>query len=306
MLVLEKGNKMEKVYHYPVMWKEVIDNLPVADSEYIIDCTAGMGGHAYKMLSAGKKSFYVGIDKDSQSLEETYCKLRPFKGRFVLLQDNFKNMDAVCQEMRIEKADVIFFDLGLSSCQLLHSGRGFSFLKEEFLDMRLDPDAFVTAADLVNNLSQEELVEIFKKFGEERYSKRIGQKLIEQRRERPILQTTQLVRIIEKSVPAKARFGRIHPATRIFQALRIAVNRELESLREALPRAVARLKKRGRIGVISFHSLEDRIVKHTFKDFSSRGLLKIITKKPLFPSETEKKINPSSRSAKLRIAEKVN
>ncbi|MCF7869540.1 MAG: 16S rRNA (cytosine(1402)-N(4))-methyltransferase RsmH [Candidatus Omnitrophica bacterium] len=297
---------MEKVYHYPVMWQEVIDSLKLIDREVIIDCTAGLGSHAYKMIQASEKnSFLIGLDKDSQSLKEAYWKLKPFEGRFVLLQEDFINLDKVCQEFDIKKADVFFFDLGISTYQLTNPQRGFSFLSEGALDMRINKDNFLTAFDLVNNLSERELVKIFKKFGEERYSRRIAHAAVTHRQKSLISTTTQLAEIIEKSVPVKSRFGRIHPATRVFQALRIAVNRELEALKIALPKAINLLKKGGRIGVISFHSLEDRIVKHTFKNFASQNLLKIITKKPKRPTEEEKRINSASRSAKLRIAEKI-
>jgi 16S rRNA (cytosine1402-N4)-methyltransferase len=306
MVVTESLDKMEKVYHYPVMWQEVIDNLKLVEREVIIDCTTGLGSHAYKMIQASKKnSFFIGLDKDSQSLKEAYWKLKPFEGRFVLLQEDFINLDKACQEFNIKKADIFFFDLGISTYQLTNPQRGFSFLGEGDLDMRINKDNRLTAFDLVNNLSERELVEIFKKFGEERYSRRIAHAVVTHRQESSVFTTTQLAEIIEKSVPVKARFARIHPATRVFQALRIAVNRELEALKIALPKAINLLKKGGRIGVISFHSLEDRIVKHTFKNFASQNLLKIITKKPQRPTEEEKRINPASRSAKLRIAEKI-
>ncbi len=306
MLAVKDLNKMKESCHYPVMWGEVVDGLQIESRKCIIDCTAGLGGHAYKMLDMAQEAFYVGIDKDAYSLKETYTRLSPFLNRFVLLQDDFRNLDQVCQEMRIETADAFFFDLGLSSYQLSSSQRGFSFLQEGSLDMRFDQSSFVTASDLINNLSERELVNIFQNFGEERYSKRIAYALTKQRKISPILTTLQLARIIERSVPPKSRFGRIHPATRVFQALRIAVNRELESLREAIPKAVSLLEAGGRIAVISFHSLEDRIIKHTFKKLASQNLLKIITKKPKVPTEIEKKVNRASRSAKLRIAEKIN
>jgi 16S rRNA (cytosine1402-N4)-methyltransferase len=306
MFIAESLDKMAKIYHYPVMWREVLDNLQLSDRKVVIDCTAGLGSHAYKIIEASRKdAFYIGIDKDSQSLKETYWKLKPFEGRFVLLQEDFINLDLVCGEFNIKKADIFLFDLGISTYQLTNPQRGFSFSAKAALDMRIDKDSLLTAFDLINNLSEQELVNIFKKFGEERYSRRIARAVIVQRKKSPISTTTQLAKMIEKSVPPKARFGRIHPATRIFQALRIAVNRELESLKIALPKAINLLKKGGRIAVISFHSLEDRIVKHTFKDFASQKSLKIITKKPKRPTEAEKKINPASRSAKLRIAEKI-
>lgn len=305
MLAVKSLDKMDSVCHYPVMWKEVIEGLKIADQEYIVDCTTGLGGHAYRMLAVARKAFYVGIDKDAHSLQESYNRLRPFLNRFVLLQDDFKNVDSVCQQMRIEKVDTFFFDLGMSSYQLDSSERGFSFLREGFLDMRFDQKSLLTASDLVNNLSERELVDVFRKFGQERYAKKIAQVLVNLRKSKPVLTTLQLSEIIKKNVPPKSRFAKIHPATRIFQALRIAVNSELESLEAALPKAVNLLKTGGRIGVISFHSLEDRIVKHTFRNLASQDVLKIITKKPEVPTEIEKRTNPASRSAKLRIAEKI-
>lgn len=300
-----KPDKMEETYHYPVMWGEIIEDLEVEKSKSIIDCTAGTGGHALKMLACAKDAFYIGIDKDADSLLKAYQRLGLFANRFVLFQDDYRNLGQICREMEVEKVDTVLLDLGMSSYQLLDPQRGFSFSRDGLLDMRFDKGSFLTAADLVNNLSERELLEIFRKFGEERYARRIVYSLARQRRETPILTTSELSKIIERSVPPKCRFGRIHPATRVFQALRIAVNRELDSLSQALPKAVSRLAKGGRIGVISFHSLEDRIVKHSFRKFASEGLLKIITKKPKLPTEIEKKVNPASRSAKLRIGEKI-
>lgn len=306
MIGVKSLEKRNKCLHYPVMWKEALSGLGIAKCKYVVDCTAGLGGHAYKMLEACQELFYLGIDRDGQSLRQAGDKLKPFEGRFTLVQENFRNIDSVSRQVREDKADAVFFDLGVSSYQLADPQRGFSFLKNGSLDMRFDENDFVKAFDLVNNLSQRELVEIFKKFGQERYSRRIARRLVEERKDSPISTTLQLAGIIEKSVPPKSRFGRIHPATRVFQALRIAVNRELDSLEAALPEAIALLKKGARIAVISFHSLEDRIVKHTFRDFASKNILSIITKKPLVPDQAEITLNRPSRPAKLRIAEKIS
>lgn len=306
MLTAKSLDKMEKIHHYPVMWQEVLVGLQVFQRETIVDCTVGLGSHGYKIMKANKGgAFYIGIDKDSQSLKEAYWKLKPFEGRFVLAQENFLNFDKICEEFNIKKADILFFDLGISTYQLVNPKRGFSFLGEGPLDMRMDQEKLLTAFDLVNNLSERELFNIFKQFGEERYSRQIAEAIVTRRKHGSISTTVELAKIVEKSVPPKARFTRIHPATRIFQALRITVNRELETLKMALPKAINYLKIGGRIGVISFHSLEDRIVKHTFKHFAAQNILKIITKKPAVPTETEKNINPASRSAKLRIAERI-
>ncbi|MDD3296233.1 MAG: 16S rRNA (cytosine(1402)-N(4))-methyltransferase RsmH [Candidatus Omnitrophica bacterium] len=300
-----KVNQMPKEYHYPVMYREVLDLLELAGKRVIVDCTTGVGSLAYKMIEkADNEAFFIGIDKDKNSLDIASRKLEEFKGRFVLIQEDFSNLDKVMSSLNCKGADAFLFDLGISTYQLNNSQRGFSFLKEGPLDMRMDKDSFLSAYDLVNNLSEMELVNIFKKFGEERYSRRIARVLVEERKNAPISTTTQLARIIMSSVPAKSHYARIHPATRIFQSLRIAVNRELESLKDGLDKAINLLNPGARLGVISFHSLEDRIVKHTFRENSLKGAIRIVTKKPLVPSEEEKQENNASRSAKLRVVEK--
>jgi len=198
------------------------------------------------------------------------------------------------------------FDLGVSTYQLGNARRGFSFLKEGPLDMRLDQDAFVSAYDLINNLSEKELANIFRLFGEERYYKKIAQAIVTARRNEPIATTTQFAEIVSNTIGSKYRLYKIHPATRTFQALRIAVNRELLTLEAGLVKAISLLRRGGRIAVISFHSLEDRIVKHTFREYAARGLLRIITKKPQVPDDAEISENSASRSAKLRVAEKCD
>jgi len=296
---------MNKAYHYPVMYREVIELLDLGKKKVVVDCTIGVGFHACKLLEAmDKGSFLLGIDRDQGSLDIAKARLEPFQGRFTLVRDNFANLDKVLSDLDIEEVDAFLFDLGISTYQLGDPARGFSFLKEGPLDMRMDRDSFLSAYDLVNNLSEVELENIFKKFGEERYARRAAHFLAEVRKDKPISTTTQLAELIICCTPGKARGGRIHPATRIFQALRIAVNRELEAIEASLVQAISHLRTGGRIGVISFHSLEDRIVKHLYKEYSSKGLLKIITKKPFIPTEEERNENPPSRSAKLRVAEK--
>ena len=298
--------EMVNEYHYPVMYREVLEFLKPKESRIVIDCTFGMGSHAYKMLETMKADAHlVGIDKDQNSLDIAAIKLEPFKGRFTLVKDNFIHLDKILEELNIEKADIFLFDLGISTYQLNDAERGFSFQKEGPLDMRMDQDSFLSAYDLINNLSENELENIFRKFGEERYSRRIAHLIMLQRKNNPISTTAQLAEVIVKAVPLKNRYDRIHPATRVFQSLRIAVNRELEALQVGLIKALSLLGKDARIGVISFHSLEDRVVKHIFRDYAHRGLLKLITKKPVVASETEKEENPASRSAKLRVAQRV-
>lgn len=295
----------EEIRHYPVMHREVLQLLDVSRRKIIVDCTVGGGSHAHKLLESAEDAYLIGIDKDQESLGIASQRLEPFNGRFTLIKDNFSHLDTILEKLNIKGVDIFFFDLGMSTYQLTNPERGFSFSQDGPLDMRMDRNSFLSAYDLVNNLSEVELESIFRKFGEERFARRIAHFLTEARKREPISTTTQLARIILHTVPLKNRNLRIHPATRVFQALRIAVNRELESLSQGITKAVSLLNKRGRIGVISFHSLEDRIVKHTFKDFSSKGNLKIITKKPLSPAREESEENKPSRSGKLRVAEKV-
>ena len=296
---------MRKNYHYPVMHKEVIKLLELNTKKIVVDCTAGVGSHLQKLLyQMPADSFLIGIDRDADSLAVAEMRLGDYEGRFKLINDNFIHIDNIIKEFSLEGVDAFLFDLGISIHQLNNPERGFSFLKEGPLDMRMDRNSFLSAYDLVNNLSEKELGNIFRKFGEERYYRRVAYTIAKERKKEPIATTTGLTKIILRSIPAKSQYSRIHPATRIFQALRIVVNRELEALETALGKAIMLLNKGGRIGVISFHSLEDRIVKHTFRKHASEGILKVITKKPLIPSLEEKTENSPSRSAKFRVAEK--
>ncbi len=304
---LDKMEDIKLVHHYPVMYREVIDLLLIKNKNLIVDCTLGVGSLASKFFEVmNDDSFLIGIDKDESSLKAARQKLQLLNGRFALCKSSFSDVDKVLKSLRIAKADAFIFDLGISSYQLNNPNRGFSFLKDGPLDMRMDKDGFLSAYDLVNNLSQTELENIFKKFGEERYSKRIAQNIVKVRKSKSIETTFQLAQIVTDSVPLKDRYQRIHPSTRVFQALRIAVNRELESIELGLKKAISLLSLGGRIGVISFHSLEDRIVKNIFNDYKCRNLLRIITKKPLTPTESERAENNPSRSAKFRVAEKIN
>jgi 16S rRNA (cytosine1402-N4)-methyltransferase len=308
MKVLSQPLEMEEIfYHYPVMYREVLEFLNIRNSRIIVDCTIGTGSHSIKFFEVmDRDSFIIGIDKDRDSLRICEQRLRPFIDRVTLIKNDFANLDGILKEVGVERADVFFFDLGISTYQLKNPERGFSFLKSGPLDMRMDRESFVSAYDLLNNLNEAELARMFRRFGEERYAGRIAHSIVERRRRSPLSDTLQLTKIIIGSLPYNMRGRKIHPATKIFQALRIAVNRELESLEKGIRKAIYLLNKRGRIGVISFHSLEDRIVKHLFKDFSLQGVLRILTKKPLTPTGEEKEENISSRSAKLRVAEKIN
>jgi len=288
------------------MYKEVIELLSPSLRKTFVDCTVGVASHALKIVERMPLgSIFVGIDKDNQSLKIAKGRLKNiYERKIILVKEDFKDLDKILKELGIKNADAFFFDLGVSSYQLSQSQRGFSFLREGPLDMRMDGDAFLCAYDLVNNLSEKELCKIFQKFGEERFSHRIAHLLVERRKKQPIFTTTQLRDLIVKAVPKRFPY-RVHPATRVFQALRIAVNRELDCLEEGLNKAIGFLSCGGRIGVISFHSLEDRIVKNIFKSYASQKKLKIITPKPLRPKEEEIEENFSSRSAKLRVAEKL-
>jgi len=299
--------EMVEAYHYPVMYRQVLHYLEVSNKKIVVDCTVGMGSHASKLLGQmAEGSLLVAMDKDSDSLHLAREHLKQYGSRVALLKADFSTLDKALCDLRLDAADAFLFDLGISAYQLSSAKRGFSFLREGPLDMRMDQDAFVSAYDLINNLSEKELANIFRRFGEERYYKRIAQAVVMARRNEPIATTTQFADVVSNAVAGRYRSHKIHPATRVFQALRIAVNRELLSLETGLIKAISLLRPRGRIAVISFHSLEDRIVKHTFRDYAARGFLKIITKKPQMPDEAELKENPASRSAKLRVAEKCD
>lgn len=296
----------QEILHYPVMHREVIEYLNPGHKRIIVDCTVGVGSHALKILPyLGEGSLFIGIDKDIDSLNIARERLKDYQKKVILVKDDFRNLDKVLDNLKVLEVDAFLFDLGISSYQLANPERGFSFLKEGPLDMRMDREAFLCAYDLINNLSEKELQSIFEKFGQERYSRRIAALLVETRKRYPFFTTAQLKDVILKAFPKSGKRYRIHPATRVFQALRIAVNRELDCLTEGLEKALRRLSLGGRIVVISFHSLEDRIVKHIFKSSVFKKNLRILTKKPRVPGELELKENTRSRSAKLRAGERV-
>ncbi len=292
--------------HTPVMYSEVLSYLKLLPGMVIVDCTLGEGGHSEGILRKITPGGYlIGIDQDDDALSASRLRLSRFEGSFTLIRDNFKNIKDVLSDLEIDAMDGVVFDLGVSNMQLVSPERGFSFLSDGPLNMRMDKHAQITAFDLVNNLSEEEIANLIYTFGEERYSRRIASRIISERSRHVITTTQQLADIVVQSLPLKERFKKIHPATRTFMALRIAVNRELEVLQTGLTQAIELLKPGGRICVISFHSLEDRIVKHEFKAQARKGCLKIITKKPLIPTDEEIENNRKSRSAKLRVAEKL-
>ena len=280
-----------------------------------VDATLGGGGHAFEILRrSSPDGRLIGLEWDETAIGEARNVLTPYgEDRVRIFQENFARLPGVLKEVGIDEVDGILFDLGLSSLQLDQQGRGFSFQAEGPLDMRMDRRRDLAAADFVNTLSQAALEETLSHYGEERWAKRIAKAIVQEREKRPILTTQALKTIVHQAIPRRFHSRRLDPATRTFQAFRIRVNDELENLKVTLQGAWKLLRKGGRICVISFHSLEDRIVKETFREQARKGgegsgsdpILRILTPKPVTPSEEEKKGNPRSRSAKLRCSERV-
>lgn len=292
--------------HIPVLQKEVIECLDPKPGENFIDCTAGALGHAKAILEKNKPGGKVlGLEIDEKSYEESKRLLPEKENRLILVNDSYAKLKEIVERYNFRDVSGILFDLGTSSWHLDESGRGFTFRKDEPLDMRFDIKSELTAERIVNEYREDELENIIRNYGEEKFSRRIAHSIAIQRKSRPIKSTFELVEAIRKAVPRFYERGRIHPATRTFQALRIAANDELNKLSETLSRTVGVLKTGGRLAVISFHSLEDRIVKIFLRDSNKNNLLKILTKKPIRPSQEEINNNPRSRSAKLRAAIKI-
>lgn len=301
-------------YHIPVMLKEAIEYLNVKRGCWYIDANLGGGGHTKGILQAGGKVLGIDLDPDAIAkvaknhnlkVEKVEDFLQVKSANLILIQSNFIHLKEIVKKFNPGPIVGILFDLGVSSYQLEKPERGFSFNIDAPLDMRMDPlHTKITAKDLVNGLYENELAEIFSKYGEERFAKPIAKKIVEYRKIKKIETTNQLAQIV-LSVRRRGKGDRTHPATRIFQALRIAVNDELNNLQEALPQALDILQPKGRLVAISFHSLEDRIVKNFFKAKEKMRILKILTPKPLTPTEEEIKANIRSRSGKLRAAEKL-
>ncbi|MEG3437991.1 16S rRNA (cytosine(1402)-N(4))-methyltransferase RsmH [Pannus brasiliensis CCIBt3594] len=282
-------------HHIPVLSRELIAGLNVRSNGHYLDATLGGGGHARLILEAFPDTRVTAIDRDETALETAKITLADYLGdRLTLWSGNFADFDP--KETRF---DGIIADLGVSSPQFDRGDRGFSFRNTAPLDMRMDRRQSLTAADIINHWEEEELADLFYEYGEERLSRRIARSIVGKR---PFETTTELAEAIARSVPRSYRYGRIHPATRVFQALRIAVNQELESLEKFLEKAPNWLVPGGIIGIISFHSLEDRMIKYHFRD---REILQVITKKPIVPTREEQEENPRSRSAKLRLARRL-
>ena len=285
------------------MVEEVMTFLRCEPGRTYVDATLGGGGHASEILKrTAPDGVLIGMEWDEDALSEATRALKPFGDRVRIVRENFIQLPSL---MRDESVDGILLDLGLSSIQLEKEGRGFSFRGDSPLDMRMDQRLDQTAADLVNRLSLEELEYIISHYGEERWAKRIARAVVQEREREPIRTTETLRRVVYRTIPKRFHSRRIDPATRTFQALRIKVNEELENLKKILDAGWKILKRGGRICVISFHSLEDRMVKETFRRLERESEMRILTKKPVTPSEEEQKRNPRSRSAKLRCAERI-
>lgn len=306
--------------HKTVLLRETVDGLNIKPDGTYVDCTLGGAGHStYLLQQLSEKGRLIAFDQDDTALQHAKEVLSDYKGQLILIKSNFRYLKECLNEQGITEVDGILFDLGVSSPQLDTPERGFSYHHDAPLDMRMDQSATLSAKEVVNEWRYEDLVRIFFKYGEEKFSKQIARKIEEARMKSPIQTTGQLVDLIKDAIPAPARRSGGHPAKRVFQAIRIAVNDELRVFEEALEQAIEVLKPGGRVSVITFHSLEDRICKTTFKEKSSlpelppdfllyrkslKPELKLITRKPITASQEELEENNRARSAKLRIAEK--
>ncbi|MCH5157052.1 MAG: 16S rRNA (cytosine(1402)-N(4))-methyltransferase RsmH [Clostridiales bacterium] len=304
--------------HKSVLLDECIDALNIRSDGIYVDCTAGGGGHSAKILDKLSNGLLVAIDKDEEAL--SVCRERLTRGNVKFVHSDFKNICQVLDELGIDKVDGILADLGVSSYQIDNPERGFSYMASDApLDMRMDAEQAMTACDIVNTYSEQQLCDIIRDYGEEKFAKVIARNIVIERQKLPINTCGQLVAVIDKSVPHSARKKGSHPAKRTFQALRIEVNKELEGLEEFVKSAAGRLNSNGRLAVITFHSLEDRAVKHSFNDLvtdcicppnlpvcvcNHRSQGALVNKKPILPSPSEQLDNPRSQSAKLRVFEK--
>lgn len=305
---------MANPFHIPVLTKEILNYLNLKKGGVYIDCTLGGGGHSKAILEKiYPHGLLIGIDQDIEAIETAKEELKSYIDKVKLVKGNFKNLEEILSDLKTETVSGIIFDLGVSFHQLKAKERGFSFKEDSHLDMRMDLTQEFNADILINSYSEKDLAEIFEKYGEERFSKRIARLIAIERKKKTITTTKQLADLVIRSLPRtkKRHTWRIHPATRVFQAIRIEVNQELKALEKGLNQAIRVLEDKGRICVISYHSLEDRIVKHLFKEAEREGKeqknygLKIVTKKPIKPSLEEVRDNPKARSAKLRAAEKI-
>jgi 16S rRNA (cytosine1402-N4)-methyltransferase len=290
--------------HLPVMTAGVVEHLRPEHGGLFVDCTVGLGGHSRALLEAGATRL-IGLDRDPEALARARDTLAPWGDRVELVHADYRSIDDVLDRRQIDRVDGALADLGVSSMQFDSPGRGFSFQRDEPLDMRMDQSGGDTAAALVARSTEREIADAIFQFGEERLSRRIARAIVEARHEAPIVTTGRLAAIVRRALPRRG-YQRIDPATRTFQALRIWVNRELDGLDRFVEAAARRLRTGGRLVVIAFHSLEDRIVKHTLRALQQRdGLVQVLTKKPIVPRDEEVAANPRARSAKLRAAERI-
>ena len=308
-----------KEKHISLLLEESISSLNLKDDSIIVDCTLGYGGHSSNILARIKKGFLFAFDQDSEAIRHSTDRLNAVGTNFTIVKSNFVHLKEKLQELGVEKVDGVLFDLGVSSPQLDDGERGFSYHEDARLDMRMDRENPLSAYEVVNNYSKEELSKIFYKYGEDKFSNNIAKKIVEYRATKPIETTLELVEIIKTAVPMKFRIDK-HPARQIFQAIRIEVNKELDVIEPALEQALSILKVGGRVAVITFHSLEDRLVKNFFKekcaiDDRLRGMpnipeeylpdFSLVVNKAISPSEEELENNPRARSAKLRVIERI-
>lgn len=292
--------------HLPVLVEEVLFLLRLRRSGWLVDGTVGVGGHAEALLEqAPAGSRLLGIDGDPEALARTQSRLARFGSRVLLRRGNFRDLGAIAQEAGVNEAQIVLLDLGLSSLQLALSGRGFSFLADEPLDMRFDPSRGITAAELLGSLSEADLDRVLFECGGEPHARRIARSIVARRRTAPLTTTSDLVAAVKSALPRAAWPKRSHVATRTFQAIRMAVNDEMGALAAVLPEAARLLAMGGRLGVISFHSGEDRVVKRAFRSLSG-GSWDEVTRTPVVPCREERQANPRARSAKLRVIERVD
>lgn len=311
---------MEPFHHQPVLSAEVLELLAPRPGGIYLDGTLGGGGHSEQILELiGDKGLLIGIDRDSEAVHAASRRLERFGSRFRAVHGSFGDLSALLEQLGIGQIDGVLLDLGVSSYQLDTAERGFSFRLNGPLDMRMDPHSGASAADLVQHGSVAELERIIRDYGEERWARKIAQRIVEERQREPISSTSHLADLVARTIPRRLHEERIHPATRTFQALRIAVNRELEQAEQGIRAGIQRLQPGGRICVISFHSLEDRLVKQLFREAEGgcscpprlprcacgrKPLLRVLTRRPVTAGEREAQQNPRARSAKLRAAEK--
>lgn len=306
--------------HISVLFDETINSLNVKDRGIYVDGTLGGGGHSQGILERAKDVRLIGIDRDIEAIGAAKARLNEYEQNITFINDNFSNIKQILNELNIDKIDGAVLDLGVSSYQLDNAERGFSYMHDAMLDMRMNANDEISAYEIVNNYSKEELTKIFYEYGEEKWSARVAEFIVEKRKQKPVETTLELVDIIKAAIPKKVRVEGSHPAKRIFQAIRIEVNNELGILKDTVSDIVEVLNPGGRMAVITFHSLEDRIIKKAFMDLAMgcvcpksfpvcvcnrQPIVKIISKKPILPTGKEEEENPRSKSAKLRVIEKL-